>query len=492
MDVRLTRRKVLAAAVGAGASLGTASWALSALAGQKDRGIVRGSVSGAGKPLAGVLVSDGCRVVRTGSDGRYELPIGPDSGRFVFITTPRDYWTDAFFVPLHEAVRRGRADFTLRRQPQPDVFRFAFITDMHLENRKVAPAKFTASLREINSLEPQPAFVWAQGDICLQGHSGPVYVECLKVLKMPVRNGAGNHEMMLDHANPRDRFEELFGPTYYSFDWGPVHCIVLDGNKPLPGQKGWKAVLGAVEGSEWAWLQADLAAQPKGKPIIVGVHIPVVTTYPERRDDSPKNAPYWEITNRQQLTNLFAKHRVRLVLQGHMHENERITVDGVEYVASISISGSWWKAGEGFERGVDASPRGYRIVEIDGDRVTHFYRPSCESYVDRRGEFCGLDEPLRADGPIDIVFNCYDAPNGSPARARVDQGPWQAMKPFAARSATTPTLTMTHHYRLRLESGQLAPGKHRVEVEATWPDGTVVRQHGTFRVVPAKAAAAAR
>ena len=83
---------------------------------------------------------------------------------------------------------------------------------------------------------------------------------------MPVRNGTGNHEMMLGHANPREEFKRLFGPTYYSFDWGPIHCIVLDGNKPIPQQVGWKAVHGAVEGSELEWLRADLAAQPKGKP----------------------------------------------------------------------------------------------------------------------------------------------------------------------------------------------------------------------------------
>ena len=119
------------------------------------------------------------------------------------------------------------------------------------------------------------------------------------------------------------------------FDFGGVHCIVLDGNKPLPGETGWKAVHGAVEGSEMAWLEADLAAQPAGKPIIVGVHIPIVSTYPERRRHSPKDAPYRETTNDKALTGLFARHKVRLVLQGHMHENERITIGGVEYVESI-------------------------------------------------------------------------------------------------------------------------------------------------------------
>ena len=60
------------------------------------RRTIRGRVLGAGKPLQGVLVSDGCRVTRTDGDGHYQLAIGPDSGRFVFVTTTRGWWTDDF------------------------------------------------------------------------------------------------------------------------------------------------------------------------------------------------------------------------------------------------------------------------------------------------------------------------------------------------------------------------------------------------------------
>jgi len=441
---------------------------------------IRGRVAGEGRPLAGVLVSDGRRVVRTDPNGQYELTVGPQSGPFVFVSTPRGYWADVFYVPIGAATSTGRADFALRPLDQPNRFDFVFIADMHLEGRGPSIPKFKASLEEINQLQPAPAFLWAQGDICLQGGVGKEYVECLSVAKMPVRNGAGNHEMMLKHQDPRDDFQHLFGPTYYSFDWGPVHCIVLDGNKPIPEQEGWKAVHGAVEGSEIAWLEADLAAQPKGKPILVGVHIPVVSTYPERRQHSPKNAPYWEVTNDQSLTELFSRHGVRLVLQGHMHENERQTIGGVEYVESISISGSWWKAGEGFERGVDGCPRGYRIVSVDGTRVSHRYRPSGESYVDRRGEFYGLEDPLAAGRETDFVFNAYDAPNGSTAEARIDGGPWQPMPPHGVRSATTPDLTMPHHFRLVADTTALEPGEHTIEARVRWPDGTVVTERDRF------------
>ncbi len=366
--------------------------------------VLRGHVSGDGKPLAGVLVSDGCRVVRTDGDGAFRLPVGDDSGRFVFVTLPRGYWSDEFYVPLAAAMGRGGADFELTGTKQFDRF----------------------------------------------------------------------------------DFEQRFGPTYYSFDWGAVHCVVLDGNMPVPGESGWQAVHGAVEGSELEWLKADLAAQPEGKPIVVGVHIPIVSSYPERRSTSPQNAPYWEMTNSRLLAKLLSQHGVRLVLQGHMHENERTTAGGVEYVTSISISGSWWKAGPGLERGVDNCPRGYRIVSVDGNKIAHRYQTSAESRVERVGEFPGLSGSLSASKETVFVFNCFDAPNEATVAARIDNGPWQSMPRLAARSPVTAGLTMPHHFRLVTDTTTLDFGHHSITVRVTRPDGETTEASTPFVVVRGK------
>jgi len=446
-----------------------------------ETALLRGTVRAEGSPLAGVLVSDGFRVARTDAQGCYELPPSANRGRFVFVSTPAGYWTDKFYLRTEQATAAGRADFTLRRVEQPDRFDFVFIADMHLENKKIGVTKFQASLREINQLQPRPVFLWSQGDISLQGHAGSDYAEALKLVDMPVRNGPGNHEMMLAKENPREDFEQLFGPTYYSFDWGAIHCIVLDGNKPISGVKDYKGVHGAVEGSELAWLRADLAAQPSGKPIVVGIHIPIVTTYPERRRETPPNAPYWEVTNRDVLTDLFAAHQVRLVLQGHMHENERMMVKGVEYVESISMSGSWWQSGSGLERGVDGSPRGYRIVSVDGTKVTHRYQSSCESRVDRQGEFYGLDKPVVRGAAVPLIFNCYDAPHGATAEARLDDGAWQPMPALAAMNNKI-GLAMTHHFRLLADATALAPGRHTITARVRWPGGETIEEQTAFTV----------
>jgi hypothetical protein len=443
---------------------------------------VTGRVFGNGQPLAGVSVSDGYHVVQTDSSGKYQLRVGEDHGRFLLVSLPSGYWNDEFYVPIKDAIARKSVDFRLDPVEQSDRFDFVFLADMHLERPDIGGVKFVATLAEINQRKPRPSFLLFQGDICLQSGSGDLYAKCLDAAEMPVRHGAGNHEMMLGHENPRDDFEERFGPTYYSFDWGPLHCIVLDGNKPLPGETGWQAVHGAVEGVELAWLKADLAVQPEGRPIVLGVHIPIVSSYPERRSTSPKNAPYWEMTNRHLLTDLLARHKVRLVLQGHMHENERTTIEGVEYVSSISVSGSWWKAGREFERGVDNCPRGYRVVSVDGNRITHRYMSTAESRVNRPGEFSSLEAPLPPAGEAVFVFNCYDAPNEATAVARIDEGPWQPMPSYAAPSPATQGLTMPHHFRLVANTAELSSGSHTITVRVTYPDGERVETTKEFAI----------
>ena len=90
----------------------------------KHASTLRGHVSGDREPLAGVLVSDGCRVVRTDGDGEYRLPVGDDSGPFVFVALPRDYWSEEFFTPVAAALQQGGANFELDSVDQSDRFDF--------------------------------------------------------------------------------------------------------------------------------------------------------------------------------------------------------------------------------------------------------------------------------------------------------------------------------------------------------------------------------
>jgi 3',5'-cyclic AMP phosphodiesterase CpdA len=362
-------------------------------------------------------------------------------------------------------------------------FDIALITDVHIERGKIAVSKFSETISEINSRKP--AFVWDMGDMSLYPSSSRVYLDCVRKLRMPLYACPGNHDIALDDTNPRRLFNDCFGRAYYSFDFGGVHFITLDGNTVVHRQ-GKNTIDACLDQRQIAWLKADLEAVPKQMPIICGVHIPIVSTYIRRRGGGtfPKDfpiAPQFNESRAEELIDLLAQYNVKLVLQGHAHENEHTTVRGIEFVSSISVCGSWWRSGQGFESGVDNAPRGYRVIEVREGRISHRYVSSCESKVDRQGEFVGLDNPIKASQNTRIVFNCYDAPNGSGAQARIDSRPWIPMEQYVEKGGYV-NMQMPHHFALSVDTLELSTGKHRITAKVTWPDGTIVTESADFTV----------
>jgi UDP-2,3-diacylglucosamine pyrophosphatase LpxH len=362
-------------------------------------------------------------------------------------------------------------------------FDIAFITDVHIERGKIAVSKYSKTIAEINSRKP--AFVWDMGDMSLYPESGKAYLDCIKQFQMPLHACPGNHDIAMYDTNPRKLFNDCFGPAYHSFDFGGVHFITLDGNTVVP-RLGKNTIDACLDPRQMAWLKADLEAVPKQRPIICGVHIPIVSTYIKRRGggafpgDFPI-APQFNKSRAEELIDILAQHNVKLVLQGHAHENERTIVNGIEFVSSISVCGCWWRSGQGFERGVDNVPRGYRIIEIREGRISHRYVSSCESRVDRQGEFSGLENPIMPSKSTPIVFNCYDAPNNSTAKARIDSGPWTPMQQYTEKGGYS-KMQMPHHFILCTDTTKLTADRHRITAQVTWSDGTIVTESTDFTV----------
>jgi len=102
------------------------------------------------------------------------------------------------------------------------------------------------------------------------------------------------------------------GSDYYSFDWGPVHVVTIDTNKPyLPGSE------------QYQFLKRDLAASSRPFKVFFGHH----PAYSSGRDGSTKEMQKY-------LQPLFEEAGVRLVLAGHHHDYERTIVKGITYVVS--------------------------------------------------------------------------------------------------------------------------------------------------------------
>ena len=346
-----------------------------------------------------------------------------------------------------------------------------YITDVHLGRGKAGQSlkRLKATIDEINGMDPLPALCWMGGDISLQNRAGHQYVELMSQLKCPVRNAVGNHEMLVDQSNPRGEFKQLFGPTYYSFDVGSVHYVTLDGCRVNRKLSGYKNVEGLISPREFHWLGEDLRHVSDGMVTVVAIHIPLVSDYPQRRGTTAKQASYWVIQNAEEVVELLSRHDVPLVLQGHLHENQRTRHKGIEFVESISVCGTWWKSAEGKrEVGVSGEPRGYRILDVDGGRITHRYQSSAESKVDAIGEIVGRPKRLAAGKVSTLQVNIFDATTRAKVFARIDDRSLQPLKPSGS-SVYFADLEPAHHWAWMIPEAVLEAGKHRLTVRVEEP-----------------------
>lgn len=190
-------------------------------------------------------------------------------------------------------------------------------------------------------------FVVLTGDIAyedgtraeLEQNVFSVYREMMSGI--PFFAASGNHDYGTDDAEP---FREAFAlpenggaqglERWYSYDWGPLHVVVLDTEKIGPVQQ--------------AWLERDLAANASPFTVVV-MHRPPYSSGSNGSSDAARDAfvPLLE-------------QRVDLVLAGHDHNYERTQeMGGVTYI----VTG-------GGGRGTRAVGRsGFTAVSV---RVAHF------------------------------------------------------------------------------------------------------------------------
>lgn len=192
-----------------------------------------------------------------------------------------------------------------------------------------------------------------------------------KISDYEVYSCIGNHDSWWD---VEDKADEMYGKpyvvsrldipsTYYSFDKGKWHFIILDGNHD-----------GISLGEEqMTWLKADLEALAPNTPTLIMSHFPITSVTDALVGGQHKD--------HRELKALFYKHRdkVKVCLSGHQHMLDRAWYNGVHYFCNGSLSGFWW--GEGDEQSAGKqyyleTPPGYAILELfDDGEVKNTYYP---------------------------------------------------------------------------------------------------------------------
>lgn len=259
-------------------------------------------------------------------------------------------------------------------------FEFVFMTDIHVQPELQAAQGLAKAIEKANSLNPD--FVITGGDLIMdalkqtKGRADSLYnlyLDLQKNFKMPVYNTPGNHEhyafYMKDEIERTDpdygdkMFRRHIGKTYYSFNHKGWHFIIL--NSIMETED--RSYRGGVSAEQIEWLEHDLNGVNDETPIVISVHIPLVSAMTQIKNGAlAANNKGIVINNSKEVLDLFKDKNLKLVLQGHLHYLEDIFIGGkTHFITAGAVSANWWRGPK------DGIEEGFLKIKVDGDNFTY-------------------------------------------------------------------------------------------------------------------------
>ena len=355
-----------------------------------------------GNPLKGVVVSDGLNCVQTNENGYYKLSTNFGSARHIFVSIPSGYKAPKseegmplFYhkITTEECVGRVcNADFVFEpiagdanrftmfvgADPQPrakstSYDRFAFHSLDICEN-------FYLDLKESREkITDREVYGLMLGDIVHENMSlYPYYTAGIRTTGIQMFNVIGNHDHDYSATTERDGarvFEQYFGPSYYSVNLGKIHLVVLDNliMKIVDGKVSKSGYSYGLTEEEWSWLQNDLSFIDENTTIMVATHAPMFKT-----KTLSDYATSTSTKHGADYAALFAKYKKVHAWAGHTHVTfnynypESSALKNVEVHTVARSTGELWTN----EYCSSGTPRGYTVVEVDGDNVSWCFKPT--------------------------------------------------------------------------------------------------------------------
>lgn len=329
---------------------------------------VKGCVTANGKPLQGVVVSDGENFAVTDAKGAFTLETGVKAP-FVFVVTPSGYIAQQqqgfpqFYLPID-----GRKSYDFDLLPfAAEGYELLAVGDPQPQNEEhmarlageVIPGLQSVAdeCRERNSL-PEVGIIL--GDIVWDRmYLMPDVKREFARLGIPFYPVIGNHDHDLACDNDFDAthaYRDNFGPTYYAFNLGDTYFIVLD-DIEYYGKKEYDE---RINDTQLAWLEKYVRYIPEGSRVCVAMHAPAMK--------------YWRDNNQQpsnrRLFKLLADYELHL-LTGHTHINSNYDVaPGIVEHNVGQINGNLWHA----PLNSDGSTKGLCIITDRDGEWTWLYR----------------------------------------------------------------------------------------------------------------------
>ena len=341
---------------------------------------VKGQVHSNGKGLAGVAVTDGFNVTLTSKNGTYEL-LSNNTAEFVYISIPRGYAipNQNGIANFYSRISRGNAvfktDFALEKLQQDDSkHNFVVWADPQIISEADATQLKTESAPDLRELvKSYPANSLFHGIGCgdlVWDHFELFddYKEALRITEIPFFNVIGNHDMDLDARSDEfstRTFKSHFGPTYYSFNRGEIHYVVLDDVFFIGTAKKY---IGYLTEMQLQWLEQDLKHVAKGSTVVVSLHIPS-NTGTSRRNNLKEEELGGVVSNRKRLYEILKGYKTH-IMSGHTHMNEKWEDGDIMEHVHGTVCGAWWTG----PICSDGCPGGYGVYEVNGSSLKWYHK----------------------------------------------------------------------------------------------------------------------
>lgn len=325
-------------------------------------GTIKGKVTDGKKGVKDVVISDGFTVISTDANGNYQIT--PDAkAKSIFISTPAGYEfkSDYNIARQYEKLNSKKFDFVLQPLKKDDTnHHFIIWADPQVKNKKdVAQMMATSvpdTIETIKSLG-KDALIHGicVGDMVWDNHDlFPDYNNAIDKIGIPFFQVLGNHDM--DYRMGGDEtsdvtFKEYYGPTYYSFNRGKVHYVVMDNVRYLGVEREYD---GYITEDQLNWLKKDLDLVPKDQLLVINLHIPV----------------YSHVKNNKDFYAILEGFKNVHIMSGHTHYHANNITNGIHEHNHGTVCGAWWTG----PICVDGTPRGYGVYEVNGTDLKWYYK----------------------------------------------------------------------------------------------------------------------
>lgn len=482
------------------------------------------------RPMAGVAVSDGRRLVRTDARGAWSLPV--EDGRTVFVVKPAGYafprgadglpvfWRHVQHAPGPPLRYGGIApafptcrDFALRVDPRPagtlDVLLIGDPQPRDAREVDYFDRGIVGALLERHGPSPAPLGL-TLGDVASDDLSVfPAIQAAMARLRMPWLHLAGNHDLDFDAASDEDSlrsFRAAFGPDTFAWEEHEASFLLLDDVIYQPDRQ--PQYIGGLREEQFGFIQAWLASLPRTRPLVVAAHIPFFDPVPGRES--------FRRADRERLFALLQPFDQVLLLSAHGHVHRRHVHgpetgwQGASPLQEFNLGaacGAYW-SGVADAAGIpdatmpDGTPKGWAWLRL---------APGAPPVLRWRTADPALDAGMALHAPavlrqgaypaFGVYANVYDGHEGTRVEYRIADGDWRPMQKVGradprllvqnALDDTAASLrgfdrspeaaVSSHLWRGTLPT-DLAAGEHRIEVRAYADDGHTHRAHTRYRL----------